>query len=223
MLAAPTGGERDNAMRFTNVDVSLRQRPIRKTRALPGARRQLQSEAVAGLHEERELVAVKGVAESGRTGGADQDNRPDDDVSRAFERHGGSLLPRAWSSPRQRRAVAPSTEQVIRLRQPVPMRTSSPVLSCAHRSSFDVHRRRNTGSASFDERPLRYAPAMASDKAEPLTAAQKAQLEAELAELEGPRRAEAVEAIARARGFGDLAENFEYHAAKNEQDRKSVV
>ena len=58
---------------------------------------------------------------------------------------------------------------------------------------------------------------MPSDKAEPLTAAQKAQLEAELAELEGPRRAEAVEAIARARGFGDLAENFEYHAAKNEQ------
>ena len=88
MLAAPTGGERDNAMRFTNVDVSLRQRPIRETRALPGARRQLQSEAVAGLHEERELVAVEGVAESGRTGGADQDNRPDDDVSRAFERPG---------------------------------------------------------------------------------------------------------------------------------------
>ena len=58
---------------------------------------------------------------------------------------------------------------------------------------------------------------MPGDKAEPLTAAQKAQLEAELAELEGPRRAEAVEAIARARSFGDLAENFEYHAAKNEQ------
>ena len=55
------------------------------------------------------------------------------------------------------------------------------------------------------------------DKAEPLTQAQKEQLEAELAELEGPRRAEAVEAIARARSFGDLSENFEYHAAKNEQ------
>jgi transcription elongation factor GreA len=54
------------------------------------------------------------------------------------------------------------------------------------------------------------------DKAEPLTQAQKEQLEAELAELEGPRRAEAVEAIARARSFGDLSENFEYHAAKNE-------
>jgi transcription elongation factor GreA len=58
---------------------------------------------------------------------------------------------------------------------------------------------------------------MASDKSEPLTAAQKEQLEAELAELEGPRRAEAVEAIATARSFGDLSENFEYHAAKNEQ------
>ena len=47
--------------------------------------------------------------------------------------------------------------------------------------------------------------------------AQKAELEAELAELEGPKRAEAVEAIKVARGFGDLSENFEYHAAKNEQ------
>jgi transcription elongation factor GreA len=58
---------------------------------------------------------------------------------------------------------------------------------------------------------------VASEKSERLTAAQKAQLEAELAELEGPRRAEVVQAIATARGFGDLSENFEYHAAKNEQ------
>jgi transcription elongation factor GreA len=58
---------------------------------------------------------------------------------------------------------------------------------------------------------------MATDKSERLTAAQKAQLEAELAELEGPRRAEVVQAIATARGFGDLSENFEYHAAKNDQ------
>ena len=58
---------------------------------------------------------------------------------------------------------------------------------------------------------------MASNKSEPLTQAQKEQLEAELAELEGPRRAEAVQAIASARSFGDLSENFEYHAAKNEQ------
>jgi transcription elongation factor GreA len=58
---------------------------------------------------------------------------------------------------------------------------------------------------------------MPNDKPEPLTLAQKEQLERELAELEGPRRAEAVRAIATARGFGDLSENFEYHAAKNEQ------
>ena len=58
---------------------------------------------------------------------------------------------------------------------------------------------------------------MTEDRVEQLTQAQKEQLEAELAELEGPRRAEAVDAIAKARSFGDLSENFEYHAAKNEQ------
>src|SRR5437588_3456845 len=50
-----------------------------------------------------------------------------------------------------------------------------------------------------------------------LTPDQHAKLTAELAELEGPKRAEMVEAIATARGHGDLSENFEYHAAKNEQ------
>ena len=50
-----------------------------------------------------------------------------------------------------------------------------------------------------------------------MTRAQRERLEAELAELEGPRRAEVVQAIATARGYGDLSENFEYHAAKNEQ------
>jgi transcription elongation factor GreA len=55
------------------------------------------------------------------------------------------------------------------------------------------------------------------EKVEHLTEAQKDQLESELAELEGPRRQEVVKAIATARGFGDLSENFEYHAAKNEQ------
>jgi transcription elongation factor GreA len=55
------------------------------------------------------------------------------------------------------------------------------------------------------------------EKPEQLTRAQKEQLETELAELEGPRRAAIVEAIKTARGFGDLSENFEYHAAKNEQ------
>jgi transcription elongation factor GreA len=50
-----------------------------------------------------------------------------------------------------------------------------------------------------------------------LTAEQRSALEAELAELEGPKRKEAVQAIKTAREFGDLSENFEYHAAKNEQ------
>jgi transcription elongation factor GreA len=54
-------------------------------------------------------------------------------------------------------------------------------------------------------------------KPERLTRAEKELLEAELAELEGPRRAASVEAIASARAFGDLSENFEYHAAKNDQ------
>ena len=56
-----------------------------------------------------------------------------------------------------------------------------------------------------------------TDKAEHLTCEQKSQLESELATLEGPKRAEIVEAIKTARGFGDMSENFEYHAAKNEQ------
>jgi len=52
---------------------------------------------------------------------------------------------------------------------------------------------------------------------ERLTARQAEALRSELAELEGPRRTEAVAAIKKAREFGDLSENFEYHAAKNEQ------
>ena len=56
-----------------------------------------------------------------------------------------------------------------------------------------------------------------AERRDQLTRAQKEHLEAELAELEGPRRAEAIQAIATARAFGDLSENFEYHSAKNEQ------
>src|SRR5215203_1087665 len=58
---------------------------------------------------------------------------------------------------------------------------------------------------------------MPNEKQEPMTPAQKRQLESELAQLEGPRRTEVVQAISTARAFGDLSENFEYHAAKNEQ------
>ena len=50
-----------------------------------------------------------------------------------------------------------------------------------------------------------------------LTASQRDALAAELAELEGPKRTAAVLAIKTAREHGDLSENIEYHAAKNEQ------
>ena len=52
---------------------------------------------------------------------------------------------------------------------------------------------------------------------ERLTEKQATALRDELAELEGPRREDIVAAIKKAREFGDLSENFEYHAAKNEQ------
>ncbi len=58
---------------------------------------------------------------------------------------------------------------------------------------------------------------MSDEHGEQLTHAAHEQLVAELAELEGPKRQAIVEAIATARGHGDLSENFEYHAAKNEQ------
>src|SRR4051794_1133101 len=50
-----------------------------------------------------------------------------------------------------------------------------------------------------------------------VTRAEPEQLPAGLDELEGPKRRAVVDAIAVARGHGDLSENFEYHAAKNEQ------
>jgi transcription elongation factor GreA len=52
---------------------------------------------------------------------------------------------------------------------------------------------------------------------ERLTARQADALREELTELEGPRRENVIAAIKTAREFGDLSENFEYHAAKNEQ------
>ena len=44
-----------------------------------------------------------------------------------------------------------------------------------------------------------------------------AELKLELKEHKENKRPKAVERVARARDFGDLSENFEYHAAKNEQ------
>ena len=58
---------------------------------------------------------------------------------------------------------------------------------------------------------------MVSESHERLTPKQADALRTELEELEGPRRTEVVAAIKKAREFGDLSENFEYHAAKNEQ------
>ena len=52
---------------------------------------------------------------------------------------------------------------------------------------------------------------------EQLSPAQRGALEAELAALEGPRRREIAEQIKVAREFGDLNENAEYHAAKDQQ------
>ena len=56
-----------------------------------------------------------------------------------------------------------------------------------------------------------------SGRVDHLTRAQRDALAAELAQLEGPKRAAVVQAIKTAREHGDLSENFEYHAAKNEQ------
>jgi transcription elongation factor GreA len=58
---------------------------------------------------------------------------------------------------------------------------------------------------------------MSEPRVDHLTASQREALAAELAELEGPKRTAAVHAIKTAREHGDLSENFEYHAAKNEQ------
>ena len=59
--------------------------------------------------------------------------------------------------------------------------------------------------------------ARGDDDGEILTRAAYETIEAELAELEGPKRKDVIQAIATARAHGDLSENFEYHAAKNEQ------
>ena len=52
-----------------------------------------------------------------------------------------------------------------------------------------------------------------------LTQAAADRLSAELAELEGPRRADIVKKIEAARAEGDLKENGGYHAAKDEQGK----
>ncbi len=58
---------------------------------------------------------------------------------------------------------------------------------------------------------------VARDEGEPITAAGLAALEAEVAELETVGRREIAARIRTARGHGDLKENGEYHAAKEDQ------
>ncbi len=52
---------------------------------------------------------------------------------------------------------------------------------------------------------------------EPITPQGLAKIKKELEELKNIRRPKIIEAIAEARGHGDLKENAEYHAAKEEQ------
>jgi transcription elongation factor GreA len=59
--------------------------------------------------------------------------------------------------------------------------------------------------------------AMANEKTFPMTKAGKEKLEQELEHLKSVKRKEVVERIKIARGFGDLSENSEYDAAKDEQ------
>lgn len=50
-----------------------------------------------------------------------------------------------------------------------------------------------------------------------LTESSKKRIEEELNQLRTVKRAEVTEAIRRARSYGDLSENFEYHAARQSQ------
>ena len=54
---------------------------------------------------------------------------------------------------------------------------------------------------------------------EPITAEGLEKLKKELEEIKNIKRPKIVEAIAEARGHGDLKENAEYHAAKEEQSK----
>ena len=58
---------------------------------------------------------------------------------------------------------------------------------------------------------------MTQQKKVPLTQRAYDKLKGELEYLEGEARASIIEAIARARAHGDLSENAEYHAAKDQQ------
>ena len=59
-------------------------------------------------------------------------------------------------------------------------------------------------------------------KTYPMTAAGKEKLEAELKELKLVKRPEVIERIKVARSYGDLSENSEYDAAKDEQSCRTT-
>ena len=63
---------------------------------------------------------------------------------------------------------------------------------------------------------------MTDEKKVPLTRSAVGKLEEELAFLEGEDRERIVKDIATARAHGDLSENAEYHAAKDEQGQKEA-
>ena len=54
---------------------------------------------------------------------------------------------------------------------------------------------------------------------EPITSQGLEKVKKELDELKNVRRPKIIQAIAEARGHGDLKENAEYHAAKDEQSK----
>ncbi|MFT8373303.1 MAG: transcription elongation factor GreA, partial [Liquorilactobacillus satsumensis] len=58
---------------------------------------------------------------------------------------------------------------------------------------------------------------MAEEKTYPMTLEGKQKLEEELNTLKTAKRAEVIQRIKIARGFGDLSENSEYESAKDEQ------
>ena len=58
---------------------------------------------------------------------------------------------------------------------------------------------------------------------EPITSQGLENLKKELNELKNIKRPKIVEAIAEARGHGDLKENAEYHAAKEEQAKIEII
>src|SRR5258708_2617051 len=85
-----------------------------------------------------------------------------------------------------------------------------------------LHVRRSRGDEAarlrrWRRRLLRRLLRLRSLVGEKLTRAERERLQAELDELEGPKRQAVVAAIATAREHGDLSENFESHPATNQQ------